>query len=122
MFGIWSLPTKEVDVDLAKGYRFAGLRCGIRADRDDLAVAVSDLQATAAGAFTQNRVRAAPVRVSQERLPRPDARGVIVCAGNANACPGAQGMADARRMASLAAEAAGCPAEQFLVCPTGVIG
>ncbi|MBY0231673.1 MAG: bifunctional ornithine acetyltransferase/N-acetylglutamate synthase, partial [Gemmataceae bacterium] len=109
-------------MDLAKGYRWAGLRCGLRADRDDLAAAVSDAPASCAGAFTQNRVRAAPVRVSQARLPRADARGVIVCAGNANACTGQQGLDDARRMAALAAQAAGCPEERFLVCSTGVIG
>ena len=112
----------EADVELPRGYRYAGLRCGIRADRDDLAVAVSEVPACAAGAFTQNRVRAAPVRLCQERLPRPDARGVVVCAGNANACTGEQGMQDARRMADLAASGLGCAPEQFLVCSTGVIG
>ena len=109
-------------MELPRGYRYAGLRCGIRADRDDLAVAISEVPACAAGAFTQNRVRAAPVRLSQERLPRADARGVIVCAGNANACTGQQGMDDARAMAELAAQGLGCAAEQFLVCSTGVIG
>jgi len=109
---------------LARGYRFAGIHCGIRADKDrsDLAVVVSDRTASAAGVFTQNRVRAAPVRVCQERLPRPDARGVIICSGNANACTGQQGLDDARRMCAVAAEAARCAPEQFLVCSTGVIG
>ena len=109
---------------LAGGYRFAGLHCGIRPDRDrmDLAVVVSDRPAGAAGAFTQNRVKAAPVRVCQERLPADDVRGVIVCSGNANACTGPQGMADARRMTALAAEGLGVREEQFLVASTGVIG
>src|SRR3954468_11296112 len=109
---------------LARGYRFAGLHCGIRPDpqRRDLAVAVSDVPASAAGVFTQNRVRAAPVRVCQERLPSADVRGVVVCSGNANACTGPRGLDDARRMAAAAAAAAGCRAEQFLVASTGVIG
>ncbi len=109
---------------IARGYRFAGLHCGIRADkgRSDLAVVVSERPASAAGAFTQNRVRAAPVRVCQERLPRADARGVVICSGNANACTGQRGLDDARRMCAAAAEVLHCPAEELLVCSTGVIG
>jgi glutamate N-acetyltransferase/amino-acid N-acetyltransferase len=109
---------------LARGYRFAGLHCGIRPDpqRRDLAVAVSDRPASAAGVFTRNRVRAAPVRLCQERLPAADARAVVVCSGNANACTGPRGLADARRMAAVAAEGAGCRPEQVLVASTGVIG
>jgi glutamate N-acetyltransferase/amino-acid N-acetyltransferase len=83
---------------------------------------VSDAPASAGGVFTQNRVRAAPVHVCQERLPSAVARGVVVCSGNANACTGRQGLEDARRMATVAAEAVGCQPEQFLVCSTGVIG
>jgi glutamate N-acetyltransferase/amino-acid N-acetyltransferase len=109
---------------LARGYRFAGVHCGIRPDpqRRDLALFVSDGPAAAAGVFTQNRVVAAPVRVCRERLPAADARGVVVCSGNANACTGPRGLDDARRMTALAAEAVGCRAEQMLVCSTGVIG
>ncbi|HZY85723.1 MAG TPA: bifunctional glutamate N-acetyltransferase/amino-acid acetyltransferase ArgJ [Gemmataceae bacterium] len=109
---------------LARGFRFAGLHCGLRPDpnRLDLALAVSDGPAVAAGVFTQNRVRAAPVRVCQERLPSAAARAVVVCSGNANACTGARGLADARRMTALAAEGIGCAAEDVLVCSTGVIG
>jgi glutamate N-acetyltransferase/amino-acid N-acetyltransferase len=109
---------------LARGFRYAGLHCGIRAERDrgDLALVVSAAPASAAGVFTQNRVRAAPVRVCQERLPAGDVRGVVVCSGNANACTGPRGLEDARRMTALAAEGLGCRAEQVLVCSTGVIG
>jgi glutamate N-acetyltransferase/amino-acid N-acetyltransferase len=109
---------------LARGYQFAGVHCGIRPDpaRLDLALVVSEAPASAAGVFTQNRVRAAPVRVCQERLPTAAARGVVVCSGNANACTGRQGLADARRMTAVAAETVGCRSEQMLVCSTGVIG
>lgn len=110
---------------LPKHYQFAGIHCGLRAtepDRLDLALVVSDMPAAAAGVFTQNRVAAAPVQVCKERLPRADARGVIVCSGNANACTGIQGLVDARRMAELAAREVGCAPEQFLVASTGVIG
>jgi glutamate N-acetyltransferase/amino-acid N-acetyltransferase len=110
--------------NLARGYRFAGVHCGLRPDPDrlDLALVVSDTLAASAGVFTQNRVVAAPVRVCRERLPRPDARGVVICSGNANACTGQRGLDDARRIASVAAESVGCTAEQMLVCSTGVIG
>jgi glutamate N-acetyltransferase / amino-acid N-acetyltransferase len=109
---------------LARGYRFAGLHCGLRPEpeRRDLALVVSDTPAAAAGVFTQNRVVAAPVVVCRERLPSDSARGVVVCSGNANACTGEQGLADARRMAALAADGVGCRPEQMLVASTGVIG
>jgi glutamate N-acetyltransferase/amino-acid N-acetyltransferase len=115
----------SVDWHLARGYRYAGVPCGLRPaepDRLDLALVVSDGPASAAGVFTQNRVCAAPVHVSRERVPTADARGVVICSGNANACTGQRGLDDARRMAALAAAAAGCRPEQMLVCSTGVIG
>jgi len=109
---------------LARGYRFAGVHSGLRPDpnRLDLALVVSETPAAAAGVFTQNRVVAAPVKVCRERLPRADARGVVVCSGNANACTGEQGMRDAERMAALVAMELDCKPEQVLVASTGVIG
>jgi glutamate N-acetyltransferase/amino-acid N-acetyltransferase len=110
---------------LARGYRYSGVPCGIRPaepNRLDLALVVSDGPASAAGVFTQNRVCAAPVRVSRERVPTAEARGVVLCSGNANACTGQRGLDDARRMTALAAAASGCRPEQMLVCSTGVIG
>lgn len=112
------------DWHLARGYRYAGVHCGLRPDpnRLDLALVVSDVPAAAAGVFTQNRVCAAPVKVCQERLPAREARGVVVCSGNANACTGQRGLDDARHMTALAAQTVGCRPEQMLVCSTGVIG
>lgn len=109
---------------LARGFRYGGVHSGLRPEpeRRDVALVMSDFPAAAAGVFTQNRVRAAPVHVCEERLPRSDARGIVVCSGNANACTGAQGLQDAQRMTAVAAEAVGCRAEQMLVCSTGVIG
>ena len=109
---------------LPRGFRYSAVRAGVRPDRDrlDLALAVSDRPASAAGVFTQNRVCAAPVHVCRERLPAQDARGVVICAGNANACTGEPGLTDARTMAAVAAEAIGCDARQMLVASTGVIG
>ena len=112
------------DWHLARGFRYAGIVGGLRTepDRRDIAVIVSDAPATAAGVFTQNRVSAAPVQVSRGRLPRADARAIVVCSGNANACTGEQGLADARRMAELVATGLTCLPEQVLVASTGVIG
>lgn len=112
------------DWHLPRGYRYAGYVSGLRnePDRRDLAVIVSDSPARAAGVFTQNRICAAPVQISRSRLPRSDARAIVVCSGNANACTGEQGIRDALRMAELTAQAVGCHAEQVLVASTGVIG
>jgi glutamate N-acetyltransferase / amino-acid N-acetyltransferase len=109
---------------LARGFRYTGLHSGLRPEpeRRDLALIVSDVPASAAGVFTQNRVRAAPVHISQERLPCANARGVVICSGNANACTGQRGLDDARRMTAVAAETLGCAERQMLVCSTGVIG
>jgi glutamate N-acetyltransferase/amino-acid N-acetyltransferase len=110
---------------IATGFRFAGVHSGLRASepgRLDLALVVSDRPAAAAGVFTQNRVCAAPVHVCRERLPSEGMRGIVVCSGNANACTGEQGLADARRMAAIAAQSIGVDAKQMLVCSTGVIG
>jgi glutamate N-acetyltransferase/amino-acid N-acetyltransferase len=109
---------------LARGFRYAGIVSGLRTepDRRDIAVIISDRPAAAAGVFTQNRVCAAPVQVSRARLPRNDARAIVVCSGNANACTGEQGLADACRMAELVALEIGCSTEQVLVASTGVIG
>src|SRR6516162_4008222 len=103
----------QAKVQLARGYRFAGVHCGIRPDpeRLDLALIVSDKPAAAAGVFIQNRVVAAPVQVCRERLPRADARAIVACSGNANACTGKQGLDDARRMAEVTADEVGCAAE-----------
>lgn len=109
---------------LARGYRYAGVVSGLRSEpnRRDLAVIICDGPASAAGVFTQNRVCAAPVHLSRARLPRNDARAIVICSGNANACTGDQGMRDAEQMAELVANEIDCAREQVLVASTGVIG
>ncbi len=109
---------------LPRGYRYSGVVSGLRSEpnRRDLAVIVSDTPASAAGVFTQNRVCAAPVQVSRRKLPSSSVRAIVVCSGNANACTGDQGLADAERMCELTAAGIGCLPEQILVASTGVIG
>lgn len=112
----------EGGITAAKGFRAAGIHCGIKASRPDLALIVADSLASAAGVFTTNLVKAAPVLVSQEKIQSGAAQAIIVNSGNANACTGAQGMADAREMSSLTAQALGIAEEFVLAASTGVIG
>src|SRR6202030_2223685 len=83
----------------------------------------SDVRAAAAGVFTRNLVKAAPVVISQLTLRNGAPIGaVVVNAGNANACTGAQGFRDALRMCAAAAERLDLDPSEVLVCSTGVIG
>ncbi len=112
-------------ITAAEGFVAAAERCGLRKagdPRPDLALVLSRVPAVAAGMFTTNRVQAAPVLLCRERLQASRARAVVVNAGVANACTGARGMDDARRMADVAAEVLGVPPEEVLVASTGVIG
>lgn len=112
----------EGGVTAPKGFRAAGINCGVKAEKKDLALIVSDTLASAAAMFTTNAVKAAPVVVSQERIQSGAAQAIIVNSGNANACTGAQGLSDAREMAHLTAQALGMSGEFVLVASTGVIG
>jgi glutamate N-acetyltransferase/amino-acid N-acetyltransferase len=109
-------------ITAARGFRAAATEAGIKQGRTDLALLVSDRPCVASGVFTTNLAKAAPVLVSAEHLKGGVARAVIVNAGCANAATGAQGIADARETAILAAAALGCPVTEVLVCSTGVIG
>ncbi len=113
------------DFELAPGFRAAAVACGLKPSGAlDLMLVSSDRACAAAGVFTTNRVKAAPVLLDQEVLAgdASSIRGVIANAGCANACTGARGLADARRMAALTAQALGCGERQILVLSTGVIG
>jgi len=99
--------------------------CGIKnpaADRLDLALIQSELPCSSAGAFTTNRVKAAPVRVSQTHLRQGDLRAIIANSGNANACTGVQGIRDATAMCEAVAKPLGLKRSEVGVCSTGVIG
>src|SRR6266436_10058065 len=83
---------------------------------------VSDRPAMAAGVFTTNRVQAAPVQLTRRHIRRGTARAIVANAGNANACTGKQGYADARAMAEQTARALAITKEKVLVNSTGIIG
>ena len=104
------------------GFRAAAVAAGIKPDRPDLALVVADVAGPAAGVFTQNLAKAAPVLVSREHLSRGRARAIVVNAGCANAGTGPTGLADARETTAIAASALGCAPEEVVVASTGVIG
>ena len=109
------------------GFRGGVAAAGIRGDGDetrtDVAVIRSDTPAAAAGVFTRNTVKAAPVVISQLTLRRgAPISAVVVNAGNANACTGAQGFRDALVMCTTAGDALDLDPSDVLVCSTGVIG
>ena len=112
----------EGGVTTPLGFRAAGVHCGIKREKPDLALLVSDAPASAAGVFTTNQVKAAPVRYTQRAIAEGHARAVVVNSGNANACTGEPGLADAAEMAELTAKELGVDLEQVLVASTGVIG
>ncbi len=99
--------------------------CGIKngkATRDDLALIASTTLSAAAGTFTTNKVKAAPVLVSMENIRNGFATGVILNSGNANACTGEEGLTVAWGMAEAAAGHLDASKEDVLVCSTGRIG
>jgi glutamate N-acetyltransferase/amino-acid N-acetyltransferase len=105
------------------GFRFGSAAGGLKASgRADVAVVASEVAATAAAAFTRNRVVAAPVIVAREHARAGRARAVLVHSGNANACTGARGLAVTRAACALAGRALGAPAREILPCATGKIG
>jgi glutamate N-acetyltransferase/amino-acid N-acetyltransferase len=110
---------------LAGGFRAAAVACGLKPSGAlDLALVVASGPCSAAGVFTTNRVKAAPVLYDQEILERNagSIRAMITNAGCANACTGPRGMQDARDMAALTADALRCRPDEVLVLSTGVIG
>lgn len=107
---------------IPKGFRFAGVRCGLKNKRNDVGLLMSDLPADSAGVFTTNNVRASCVDHSRQTLRSGKARAVVVNSGNANCCTGRQGNRDTKAMAELAAGALGLAADEVAVASTGVIG
>lgn len=106
-----------------KGFRFSAVEAAIKKPgRLDLALIFSDLPAQVAAVYTTNRVQAAPVLISRERSQNGVCRALLVNSGNANACTGEQGMADALECGRRTAEALGLPDEELLIASTGVIG
>ncbi len=115
----------EIDGGVAapKDFFATGLSAGLkRSKKKDIALVYSSKTAVAAGVFTKNRVKAAPVILSAEVAKRGVANAVIINSGNANACTGKQGMEDAKTMAKAVAETFRTDPSKVFVASTGIIG
>ncbi len=105
------------------GFRFGAASCGIKkSGLADLALAMADRPATVGAAFTRNSFRAAPVDVASERVRRGRLQAIVVNSGNANACTGRRGLADARRSCAIAARSLGIDEKLVAPASTGIIG
>ncbi|TAJ26561.1 MAG: ornithine acetyltransferase, partial [Nitrospirae bacterium] len=106
-----------------EGFLAAGVHAGIKKQAaPDLALVVSTREGSIAGVFTTNRVAAAPVVLDRAHLRGGIGRAIVVNSGNANACTGARGLADAKEMARLVAGHLGTTTNRVFVGSTGVIG
>ncbi|MFI9272666.1 bifunctional glutamate N-acetyltransferase/amino-acid acetyltransferase ArgJ [Kitasatospora sp. NPDC052896] len=113
-----------VGVTAARGFRAAGITAGIKpSGTPDLALVVNDGPSfAAAGVFTSNRVKAAPVLWSQQVLKTGELAAVVLNSGGANACTGPQGFQDTHVTAERVAAGLGVGAGEVAVCSTGLIG
>src|SRR5882672_2005757 len=122
----YALTPVDGGITAPTGFRSAAVHCGIKATPGalDLAVIAVDTFASMAALFTTNLAQAAPVLVSKRHLEIIHGVGcaIVVNSGCANACTGADGLANATAMASETAVDLGCEPEQVLVASTGVIG
>lgn len=111
-------------VTAPKGFLASGLNAGIKNQiKKDMAMVYSTTPCTAAGVFTTNLVKAAPVKWDKEIVTNsPYAQAVVINSGIANACTGAEGLGYCSDTAQAAADALNIPASSVLVASTGVIG
>ncbi|GAB4508595.1 MAG: bifunctional glutamate N-acetyltransferase/amino-acid acetyltransferase ArgJ [Anaerolineae bacterium] len=115
----------QSSIEAVPGFKVAGVHCGIKKNGQlDFALLVSDVPCSAAGVFTTNQVKAAPVLVDMEhlQLAKGSIRAVAINSGCANAATGAMGMHNARQTARYIAHQLGCEEAEVLVMSTGVIG
>lgn len=110
-------------VTAPKGFSAMGVHAGIKKDKKDMAMIYSSIPCVAAGTFTTNQVKAAPVKWDQKMIYENAFSQAVICnSGVANACTGEQGMKYCEEMAEAAANALEIPKTSVLVASTGVIG
>ncbi len=110
-------------VSCVKGFKAAGCATGLKkSGKKDMGLIFSEVPAVCAAVFTKNVVKAAPVLVDIEKVKNPVTRALIINSGNANACTGDQGIADANATAERVAKRLGIAPEEVMVFSTGVIG
>lgn len=110
-------------MNFPKGYKATGLNCGIKKEKSDLAVVVSEVPAAAAAVYTTNLFQAAPLQVTKDNLAiEGKAQAIVVNSGVANAAMGKQGVADSQKVAEALAASYDLPVQYTIVASTGVIG
>ncbi|HMP74510.1 MAG TPA: bifunctional glutamate N-acetyltransferase/amino-acid acetyltransferase ArgJ [Kiritimatiellia bacterium] len=113
----------ESSPELPLGFQAAAIHAGIKRKKTpDLTLIVSDLPATVAATFTQNKVNAAPVKWCRKLARKQKGRAVVINSGNANCCTGDPGLLHAQTMAQTTAAAIGVAPHEVYVCSTGTIG
>ena len=107
-----------------KGFLASGIHCGLKKNslKMDLALIYSEVPAAAAGVYTKNKVKGAPLYITKEHLSNKMAQAIIINSGNANTCNGVDGLYKAKRMAQVQAKALLLKTDEVLVASTGVIG
>ncbi len=114
---------KDGGVTSPKGFRAAGVACGLKGNRKkDLSLVVSDVTANAAGVYTKNVVKGHSLQLTMNRMETPRVNAIMVNSGCANACVGEQGYRDAVTLTQKLGELTGFPPETILIGSTGVIG
>ena len=113
----YSMKMMEGGLSTISGAKFYGIREGNKG----LALIVMGKKCTAAGVFTKNNLKAAPVLVSQEKV-KGEIRAIVANSGNANCATGKKGIADAEKMCHMAGEKTGVDEKSVAVASTGIIG
>lgn len=111
-----------LNTKLPKGFLAGGVNCGVRRYRPDIGILISETPAVAAGVFTLNECKAAPVLFTQKLVPADNIRAILTNSGQANAATGDEGIEKNLMMVSATAKALGCDITQVLVASTGKIG
>ena len=113
----------DAGITYPKGFKGKGVKCGIKnLNKEDLAIIKSEKPAVAAALFTTNKMKAAPIIVSENAMQNQRVSAIVVNSGCANACTGETGLKDAMNMAAVTAEILDIRFSDVLVASTGVIG
>jgi glutamate N-acetyltransferase / amino-acid N-acetyltransferase len=105
-----------------RGFKVRGCHIGIKSKRRDLALIFSEVKASAAAVYTQNKVQAHPIKLTKKHLGNNIAQAIIVTSGNANACNGPKGMQGAKKAALVLADELDISVDDVIIAATGVIG
>ena len=113
---------KKGTISTPLGFKTNSICCGIKKNKQDLALIYSIVRAQAAGVFTKNKVKAAPVLLGIKNLKDEHAQAIIINSGNANCCTGKRGAEDALSVSKALAKQLKLPVKDILMSSTGVIG